>query len=208
DVHPGMPLSGENAMNLRKLPDEKRNKLILVVVATLLVVAGLFYNLIKRQNENLLRLANRKVEVQASRRHVLETIRRAAEIETELARSRKAPTETEADIQSGDLYSLVINSLREFKAAYRVNVPQFNPIGPTTDVNVLPQFPYKQATMSLAGTAHFHDFGRFLADLENQFPHIRVANLSLELNQSPAAEDQETVSFKLDLITLVKTNPS
>jgi len=195
-------------MNLRKLPDEKRNKLILVVVATLLVVAGLYFLLIKRQNENLLRLANRKVEVQASRRHVLETIRRAAEIETELARSRKALTETEADIASGDLYSWVINTLREFKAAYRVNVPQFNPIGPTTDVNVLPQFPYKQATMSLAGTAHFHDFGRFLADLENQFPHIRVANLSLELNQSPAAEDQETVSFKLDLITLVKTNPS
>jgi hypothetical protein len=35
-----------------------------------------------------------------------------------------------------------------------------------------------------------------------------VLNLSLELNQSPAAEDQETVSFKLDLVTLVKTNPS
>ncbi len=195
-------------MNLRKLPDEKRNKLILVVAATLLVVAGLYFLLIKHQNENLVGLANRKVEAQASRRHVLETIRRAAEIETELARSRKALAEAEADIASGDLYSWVINTLREFKAAYRVNVPQFNPIGPTTDVNVLPQFPYKQATMSLAGTAHFHDFGRFLADLENQFPHIRVANLSLELNQSPAAEDQETVSFKLDLITLVKTNPS
>ena len=75
-------------------------------------------------------------------------------------------------------------------------------------MNLLPNFPYKQATLSLVGTAHFHDFGRFLADLENQFPHIRVVNLSLELNQSPAAEDQETVSFKLDIVTLVKTNPS
>ena len=78
----------------------------------------------------------------------------------------------------------------------------------TADGILLPNFPYKQATLSLAGTAHFHDFGHFLADLENQFPHIRVLNLSLELNQSPAAEDQETVSFKLDLVTLVKTNPS
>ena len=75
-------------------------------------------------------------------------------------------------------------------------------------MNLLPNFPYKQASLSLAGTAHFHDFGRFLADLENQFPHIRVVNLSLDLNPSPAAEDQETVSFKLDLVTLVKTNPS
>src|ERR1035441_2968400 len=62
--------------------------------------------------------------------------------------------------------------------------------------------------IDVAGTAHFHDFGRFLADLENQFPHIRVLNLSLELNQSPIAEEQETVSFKLDIVTLVKTNPS
>ena len=52
------------------------------------------------------------------------------------------------------------------------------------------------------------DFGRFLAALENQFPHLRVVNLSLDLNPSPAPEDQETIAFKLDLITLVKTNPS
>jgi hypothetical protein len=35
-----------------------------------------------------------------------------------------------------------------------------------------------------------------------------VLNLNLELNQSPAAGDQETVSFRLDIVTLVKTNPS
>ena len=107
------------------------------------------------------------------------------------------------------MYSWVINTLRDFKGKYsKVNVPQFNPIGATSDVNLTPNFPYKQATLSVAGSAHFHDFGRFLADLENQFPHIRVLNLSLELNQSPVAEEQETVSFKLDIVTLVKTNPS
>ena len=38
------------------------------------------------------------------------------------------------------------------------------------DVNLLPNFPYKQATLTVAGTAHFHDLGRFLADFENQIP--------------------------------------
>src|ERR1035441_2306292 len=125
-----------------------------------------------------------------------------------LATAKTTLAEAEIDIASGDLYSWVVNTLRDFKAKYKVNIPQFNPIGPTTEVNLMPNFPYKQTTLSVAGTAHFHDFGRFLADLENQFPHVRVLNLNLELNQSPVAEEQEMVSFKLDIVTLVKTNPS
>jgi hypothetical protein len=195
-------------MNFRKLPREKRNKLLAVVVGTLVALAGLYFGLIKYQKQNLVHLAQKKVAVQARHRQVLDAIKRAQQIEADLTTAKKALADAEADIASGDLYSWVINTLRDFKAKYKVNVPQFNPIGSTTEVNLLPNFPYKQASLSLAGTAHFHDFGRFLADLENQFPHIRVLNLSLELNQSPVAEEQETVSFKLDIVTLVKTNPS
>lgn len=195
-------------MNFRKLPRDKRQKLIAVVVATLVALGGLYFGLIKYQKQNLVHLAQKKVAVQARHRQVLDAIKRAQQIEADLATAKKALADAEADIASGDLYSWVINTLRDFKAKHKVNVPQFNPIGPTTEVNLMPNFPYKQATLSVAGTAHFHDFGRFLADLENQFPHIRVLNLSVELNQSPVAEEQETVSFKLEIVTLVKTNPS
>jgi Tfp pilus assembly protein PilO len=195
-------------MNLRKLPREKRNKLVAVVAGALLVVAGMYLLLITPQNQNLDRLARKKVEVKNSQRRILDAVRRASEIETELTSARKTLSDAEVDIASGDLYSWVINTLRRFKSAYSVNIPQFSPISGTSEVNLLSNFPYKQATLSLSGTAHFHDFGRFLADLENQFPHMRVLNLSLELNQSPAADDQETVSFKLNIVTLVKTNPS
>ena len=195
-------------MNLRKLPRDKRNKLFAVVLGTLVALAGLYFGLIQHQKQNLVRLAEKKVVVEAKHRQVLEAIKHAHQIETDLATSKTTLAEAEADIASGDLYSWVINTLREFKAKYKVNIPQFNPIGPTAEVSLMPNFPYKQTTLSVAGTAHFHDFGRFLADLENQYPHIRVVNLSLELNQSPVAEEQETVSFKLDIVTLVKTNPS
>ncbi|MGO8929924.1 MAG: hypothetical protein ACLQU3_23905 [Limisphaerales bacterium] len=195
-------------MNLRKLPKEKRNNLVAVVVGTLLIVVGLYLLLIKPQNQKLDRLAQKKLEVQASQRRVLDAVRRASEIEADLTSARKALSDAEADVASGDLYSWVINTFRRFKSAYKVNIPQFSPISGTSEVSLLSNFPYKQATLSLSGTAHFHDFGRFLADLENEFPHMRVLNLSLELNQSPAADEQETVSFKLDIVTLVKTNPS
>jgi hypothetical protein len=195
-------------MNLRKLPQDKRNKLLGVVVGTLAVLAGLYLGLIKYQQQNLVRLAQKKVTVEVKHRQVLDAIKHAQQIEADLGIAKKALADAEADIASGDLYSWVINTLRDFKAKYKVNIPQFNPIAGTAEVNLLPNFPYKQATLSVAGTAHYHDFGRFLADLENQFPHIRVLNLSLDLNQSPVAEEQETVSFKLEIVTLVKTNPS
>jgi Tfp pilus assembly protein PilO len=203
-----MPLSGENAMNFRKLPREKRNKLIAVVAGSLAIVVGMYLLLIEPQNENLDRLAQKKVEVTDNQRRILDTVRRGSEIEAELTSVRKALSEAEADVASGDLYSWVINTIRRFKSAYNVNIPQYSPIRGTSEVSLLSNFPYKQATLSLSGTAHYHDFGHFLADLENQFPHMRVLNLSLELNQSPAADDQETVSFKLNIVTLVKTNPS
>jgi hypothetical protein len=203
-----MPLPGENVMNLTRLPREKRNQLIGVVVGTLAIIAGIYFLLIQHQNQSLIHLAQKKVEVQTSQRRILDTVHHASQIETDLNSAKKELADAEADIASGDLYSWVINTLRAFKSKHKVNIPQFNPIGATTEVNLLPNFPYKQATLSLAGTAHFHDFGYFLADLENQFPHIRVLNLNLELNQSRAAGDQETVSFRLDIVTLVKTNPS
>ena len=195
-------------MNFRKMPREKRNQLIGVIVGTLAIIAGTYFLLIQHQNQSLVRLAQRKVEVQASQGRVLDAIQHASQIEADLKSAKKELADAEADVASGDLYSWVINTLRAFKSKHKVNIPQFNPIGATTEVNLVPNFPYKQATLSVAGTAHFHDFGNFLADLENQFPHIRVLNLNLELNQSPAAEDQETISFRLDIVTLVKTNPS
>ena len=38
-------------MNLRKLPKDKRNKLFLVVLVTLMVIAGLYFSLIRRQQQ-------------------------------------------------------------------------------------------------------------------------------------------------------------
>jgi hypothetical protein len=73
---------------------------------------------------------------------------------------------------------------------------------------LLPNFPYKQITLTVAGTAHFHDLGRFLADLENQFPHVRLLNLGLDANAPSATVEPETLSFKIDIVTLAKVNPS
>jgi Tfp pilus assembly protein PilO len=191
-------------MNLSKLPKEKLNRLILVVLVTLIAIAGLYFGLIRRQNENLTRLAQEKAAATKKLQVVRDTIRRAGQLKAQLDEAKIVLTEAESDIASGDLYAWVINWLRQYKAPYKVEIPQFSQLGSPVDVNLLPRFPYKQTTLTVAGTGHFHDLGRFLADLENQFPHVRLLNLSLDVTAASPSVEPETLSFKMDIVTLAK----
>jgi len=196
-------------MNFRKLPKEKRNQLVLVVLLTLMAVAGLYFALIRHQHENLAKLKQQKTAAAQKLQIVLDTIQRAKPIQAELDKVRKTLAEAESDVASGDLYAWVINSLNKFKASYQtVEIPQFSQLGQAVDVNLFPNFPYKQATLTVAGTARFHDLGRFIADFENQNPHVRLLNLTLDSNAASPLAGSETLSFKMDIVTLVKVNPS
>jgi len=196
-------------MNLRKLPKDKRNKLFLVVLVTLMAIAGLYFSLIRRQHESLANLTRQKAAAADKLQRVVDTIRQVDEITGELEKARVSLQAAEVDVASGDLYAWIINSLRNFNAApYKVNIPQFSQLGPPVDVNMLPNFPYKQATLTIAGTARYYNLGQFLADFENQFPHVRLCNLSLDAAVPSLTAEPETLSFKLDIVTLVKLNQS
>ena len=192
-------------MNLRKLSKEKKQQLILVGMVTLMALSGLGFGLIRYQYQKLTQLADAKIEAEKKLRHVRDLVKSATRQEADLTEAKKALAEAETDIASGDLYSWVMNALKQFKAGYKVEIPQFNPIGPVSEVTMLPGFPYKQTTLSVGGTAHFHDLGQFLADFENHFPHIRLLNLNLEPNPNTVPDDAETLLFKMDIVTLVKS---
>jgi Tfp pilus assembly protein PilO len=195
-------------MNFRKLPKEKRNWLVLVAMVTLIAVAGFYFGLIRRQNESLAQLAQKKAAAAKKLQVVNDAIRQADQIKAELDDAKTVLAAAERDVATGDLYAWVINWLRQFKADYKIDIPQFSQLGPPAEVNLLPNFPYKQITLTVAGTAYYHDLGQFLADLENQFPHVRLVNLSLDVNAPSASVQPETLSFKMDIVTLAKVNPS
>lgn len=195
-------------MNSRKLSRKKRNLLLLVVVVTLIVVAGLYVGLIRSQHESLANLAQKKAAAAKKLQVVNDTIHQADRIGVELDAATTALAAAERDVASGDLYSWMVDWLRQFKAPYKIDIPQFSQLGPPADVNLLPNFPYKQITLTVAGTAHYHDLGQFLADLENQFPHVRVVNLNLDANAPSTTVQPETLSFKMDIVTLARLNPS
>jgi len=195
-------------MKPRKLSKEKRSHLVLVALVTLIAAAGLYYGLVRRQHDYLARLAQQKAEAGTKLKAVTDAIHRADLIKAELEENKAALAAAESDVASGDLYACVYNSLRQFKAPYKVDLPQLSQLGTPVSVNLFPNCPYKQATLTVAGTAHFHDLGRFLADFENQFPHVRVVGLSLDAMAASSTVEPESLAFKLDIVTLVKPNPS
>lgn len=188
-----------------KLSKEKRNQLILVVIGTLAVLGALGFGLIKFQFENLAAYAQRQAAAEDKLHEMQNAVKRADVVKTVLDEASARLAEQEAAMASGDLYSWMYGTVRRFQKGHpKVEIPQLSPVSAPVPVNLLPAFPYKQATMQLGGTAHFHDLGAFLADFENSFPLMRVVNLSIELNNSPAPGEREKVAFKLDLVTLVK----
>jgi hypothetical protein len=49
----------------------------------------------------------------------------------------------------------------------------------SVEAGLLPKFPYKAASFGLRVNGQFHDIGRFIASLENNFPYFRVQNVRL-----------------------------
>jgi Tfp pilus assembly protein PilO len=203
-----MALPGEKTLSPNKMTKQKRIQLIGLILATLVVLGGLGYGLIRWQYDNLQVLARKKSEDDSKLRLMETTVRNAEQIEADLAETSQALAEKEATMASGDLYSWSINTMKRFKTGYKVEIPQFGPISQATEVNLLPSFPYKQATLNIGGKAYYHDLGSFITDFENQFPFMRGVNLALDLDPSQATGDREKLSFKMDIITLVKSgNP-
>src|SRR4051794_8839037 len=194
-----MPVPGGHPMNFKKLSKEKRTTLILVVIVTLAVLNGLGFGLIRYQFGKLSELHEKKAAAERKLQQMRETVKNAERIETELGEAKKALEGLEEDMASGDLNAWAINALRTFKAGYKVDMPQFSPLGPVSDMPLIPGFPYKQATVTVAGTAHFHDLGKFIADFENQHPHMRILNLTLDGSQNAASDEMEKLNFKMEI---------
>jgi hypothetical protein len=193
-------------MNLKKIPKEKQKQLLLVVIITLAILGGLGFGLVKEQSKNIKRLQHKTEGAKEELRRVQNAIKHAAETQLEVTNARTVLEAAETDVATGDLYAWFVNTLRGFKAAYKVEIPRLNPVGQPVDVNFLAEVPYKQVVIPIAGTAHFQEFGRFLADLENRYPHFRVVNLNLEPSPAPGPGEDELLGFKFDLAALVKPN--
>ena len=191
---------------MKKISQEKRNQLIIVVAITLAVLGLIYFFLIQPQYDSLKNIAGATKTADSKLVSIKNTITNADTVASDLVETTSAVLHNEEDMASGDLYSWTYDTMRHFKQPYRVEIPD---VGHPTigEMDLLPSFPYKQIRFNLVGTAYYHDLGKFIADFENNFPHARVIRLIVE--PIPGADiNNERLSFRMEIIALVKTNPA
>jgi hypothetical protein len=199
-----MQFPGEHPM--KKISREKRNHLIAVGAATVAVLGLIYFFLIQPQYDSLTTIARAKKAAVSKLAGIKSTITNATSVANDLSETAAAVIHSEEDMASGDLYSWTYDTLRRFKQPYRVEIPDVGHPA-TGEMDMLPSFPYKQIRFAVNGTAYYHDLGKFIADFENNFPHARVVHLVVE--PMPGADiTNERLAFRMEIIALVKTNPS
>jgi Tfp pilus assembly protein PilO len=189
---------------MKRLPPAKRNQLIMVILATLAALFLVYYLLIAPQKAENTDLAN-KIRVEREKlTNIKDSIKGAEKIAANLADSSDQLSRAEEDVATGDVYAWTYDTIRRFKAPYRVDIPS---IGQPTvqDMDMLAGFPYRQVKVNIMGTAFYHDLGKFVSDFENAYPHMRIENISIE-PANMTGPNADKLSFRMDIVALIKPN--
>jgi Tfp pilus assembly protein PilO len=190
---------------MKKLSKEKRTQLTIVIAATVAVLGLIYFGLIQRQFAALDKINRAKDAADKKLLSIKTTITNTTTIGKQVVEFAAILEQTEKDMASGDLYSWTYDTIRHFKQSYRVEIPE---VGQPTvgEMDLLPSFPYKQIRFSVNGTGYYHDLGKFIAAFENNFTHARLVNLVIE--PASGAEGSERLVFRMEIIALIKPNPS
>lgn len=188
---------------MNRLSPAKRNELILVLIGTVALLAIVYMFLISPEQREI---KNKSQQIKDSHKQLEEmqtTIKNAAQYEAAYLDASNRLVQAELDIASGDIYAWTYDTIRRFKASYRLEIPGLGQPS-SGEVDLLPNFPYRQVKLTLSGTGFYHDLGKFVSDFENTFPHMRLVNLSIDPSPGPNAPDR--LAFHVDVVALVKPN--
>ena len=188
-----------------KLSKEKKSQLILAVMVIGITLSGLYFGLISFQKRALGRVQEQAASARKKVDQIEEALKNKDQAAAQLKETQAQVEKLETGMASGDLYAWFIETLRQFKQSYSsLDIPQFSQVDGPKDATLIPSFPYKQATLSIGGTAFFFDLGRFIADFENQFPFARILNLTVEPAAGTSAGEPDRLSFRMEIAVLVK----
>jgi Tfp pilus assembly protein PilO len=179
---------------MNKLSKEKRDKLILVCIGCVAVV-GLLYTFVLGAQKDQLALISTQISGAQSKLAKAESLMRSADvIEANLAEGRKIVEERQEKMApQGQYYYWFLKLVDQFRKDEKldngfivdITMPEF------IEAGLLPKFPYKAASFGLRLNGQFHDIGRFIASLENNFPYFRVQNIRLSPNPATAVFQAE-----------------
>src|SRR5215471_18739427 len=148
-----MQVPGEDAM--KNMPKEKRNQLILAVLGVAILVGGWYMIVYKSQTQGLETMRSKRDAAVKKLQDAKLAIKTADAVEAQLCDVKKRLEQVEDTMATGDLYAWAFNTIRQFKLGYKVEIPQFSQIDGPKEMSMLSSFPYKQATITIGGSASF-----------------------------------------------------
>jgi Tfp pilus assembly protein PilO len=182
-----------------KLSKTQRDQMIGIAVAAVVLAALLWFFGVTAKQEELSRTEKNTAQMQDTLRRAETTMRQGEDIAGQLQARTRLLEKREGMLASNiDPYSWIINTINKVLTTHTgVNIFQYSQ-PEISDTGIFPDFPYKWATFRLGGTGYYHDFGKFFADLENDFPYFRVQNLTLSANAAASGEPEKLkVGFEL-----------
>ena len=189
---------------MKRLTPDKRNKLVLVIMATLAVIGLVYFFLIAPQKEQNQKLAVETATDLAKLQLIKTSVKQADITANKVEEITQRLSHAEEDSATGDFFAWTYDTIRQFKINRHVDITSIGqPV--LADVEMLPNFPYKQIKFQIIGTGYYHDIGKFIADLENKFPHMRVVNLTMD-TASNTESSNEKLAFRIEIAALVKPN--
>jgi hypothetical protein len=187
---------------MKKLPKEKRDQLVLVIMSTVALIALIYFGFIRPQYGAISGIQKSITSAQTKLLNIESSIKQDVETQNKLFDIKQTLKNAEDDMAFGDTYAWTVDFVGHYKVPYKVDVTVGQPT-PPTPVDLLANFPYAQLKFNVTGTANYYELGKFIADMENKFPHVRVVNLTLEPTGG-IGDDFEKLTFRMDIIALIK----
>lgn len=188
---------------MNKLSKTQKERLGLVAVGTVALMAALWWFMVNPENAQLAKTIRDTQTKQDKLSKAEAVLRTAGEVNATYTNQLQALQGRETGLAPDrGAYEWIINTINPFIQSRKgVNITTFSePV--ISDQGLLPHFPYRWATFHVHGIGYFQDFGKFFADFENSFPYFRIQNLDISGNTGPASEE-EKLGFTFDIVTPV-----
>lgn len=187
---------------MSKLSKAKRDQLILVCLGVVVAIVGIYYGIITGQKKNLAAAQKNATDARSKVDKAESVLKRKDATTADVEALAQKIKNIEDTMPSGDLYSWVLITMNNFITPRKIS--NFSSSRETlSEVAIIPKFPYKAASFTIRMTAHYHDFGAFLADFENQYPYVRIQNIDIAPAEK-GAEGSERLDLTFQLVTLVR----
>ena len=165
-----------------KLSKDKRDKLVLTCLGFIGAV-GLLYTFVLGAQKDQLGVLSKQLLIGRDKLAKAERlVKSKPTIEADLQSSQKIlDGRHQTMAPPGQYYYWFLKLMDQFReeekltTAFIIDITQPEFI----EAGLVPNFPYKAASFGLRLNGQYQEIGRFIADLENNFPYFRVQNIRM-----------------------------